>query len=392
MSILFAVMIISAIGITIGKWYRFFSILFAIGFTYIFLLEKAHYLNHAYLFCWLSWIMVLLPADRQFSLRVWQFPDQRSDTVAFWCLFVLRFLIGVVYVFGGIAKLNADWLNADPLTQWMEYRSDLPVIGPILAWYITPYIMAYAGLLIDLFIVPALLYRRTRLWAFSVAVCFHLLNMLIFNIGIFPFLSIAMTALYFSPNFPRRMWRWASYRFRTIYQITAAWRKRMLSATHATSRPNYWSTDHKLASVILAAFIGFHVMMPLRHHLFAGNVAWTEAGHRYSWRMMLRAKQGRGAFRVIDLNSGEHEYIYPDRYLSARQERKLYTHPDMIWQFAQAIRRQYAKQGKPAAVYAEIEARLNDRPYQVYVDPTVDLAKTRWSLFRTPEWIVPMQR
>ena len=30
--------------------------------------------------------------------------------------------------------------------------------------------------------------------------------------------------------------------------------------------------------------------MPLRHYAYPGNVSWTEEGHQFSWRMMLRDK------------------------------------------------------------------------------------------------------
>ena len=40
----------------------------------------------------------------------------------------------MVYVFAGLAKLNADWLlDAQPLRIWLAARSDLPIVGPLLA-------------------------------------------------------------------------------------------------------------------------------------------------------------------------------------------------------------------------------------------------------------------
>ena len=38
---------------------------------------------------------------------------------------------GVVYVFGGIAKLNPDWLfHAQPLRIWLYNSGDVPPVGP----------------------------------------------------------------------------------------------------------------------------------------------------------------------------------------------------------------------------------------------------------------------
>ncbi|MDV7394654.1 HTTM domain-containing protein, partial [Arthrospira platensis SPKY1] len=130
------------------KWYRFSATLFAFGFAYTYFLEKAHYLNHGYLFCWLSFLMIFLPAHRAFSLDARRRPELRRETIPFWPLFLLRFLMGLVYFYGGIAKLNADWLRAIPLKQWLANKADTPVLGPLLAQEWMAYFMAYGGLLL----------------------------------------------------------------------------------------------------------------------------------------------------------------------------------------------------------------------------------------------------
>jgi len=57
-----------AILITIGLFYRVASTLFFVGFTYLFLLERAYYLNHWYLICLLSFLLIFIPCHRSFSL------------------------------------------------------------------------------------------------------------------------------------------------------------------------------------------------------------------------------------------------------------------------------------------------------------------------------------
>ena len=47
--------------ILIGFKYRISTILFFLGFTYIFLLDQATYLNHFYLICWVSFLMIFFP-------------------------------------------------------------------------------------------------------------------------------------------------------------------------------------------------------------------------------------------------------------------------------------------------------------------------------------------
>ena len=55
----FAVMIILAVCITVGFFYRVSAILFCLGITYLFLLEQATYLNHMYLICLLSFLIAI---------------------------------------------------------------------------------------------------------------------------------------------------------------------------------------------------------------------------------------------------------------------------------------------------------------------------------------------
>jgi len=295
--------------------------------------------------------------------------------------------MAVVYAYGGMAKLNADWLRAVPLTMWLQQKSGAPVIGPVLGWPGTAFIMAYGGLLFDLTAPVGLLFRRTRVVVFWVAIGFHLVNTLVFQIGIFPALSICLTLLFFPPDFPvvwsRRLPPWMQqFKFPEIVPPA-----RETAAT-------YWQFGAQRRNWILAALLllaGAHLLIPLRHHLFQGPVAWTEEGHRYAWRMMLRSKQGYGHFTAKDLDTGASETIRPATYLSKRQNRKLYTHPDMIWQFARYLKDRYRAKGKNVAVHANIQLKLNDRPYQPFVDPAVDLGSVEWQHFQAASWIVPLE-
>jgi hypothetical protein len=48
-----------------------------------------------------------------------------------------------------------------------------------------------------------LLWRRTRVLAYLAALAFHLTNWYLFNIGIFPWIMICATLLFFPPSWPR---------------------------------------------------------------------------------------------------------------------------------------------------------------------------------------------
>jgi hypothetical protein len=394
MSLFFIVGMGLAIAVALGWRYRFTAPLFACFFTYYFLLEKTNYLNHAYLFCWISWIMALLPAWREWSLDVKRQPRERSSTIPRWCLFVLLFSMGTVYFFGGLAKLNPDWMyHAMPLQLWLRAKADLFLIGPLVAKETTAWIMAWGGAVFDLSIVFLMLYRPTRILGFSLAVGFHLTNHLVFNIGIFPYLSIALTALFFSPSWPRSAVSFLAARIPRIAKWHTAWLDVVSTVEPQASR--FWQQQKAYQNRIglgLTIFISIHCFLPLRHHLFDSDVAWSEEGHRYAWRMMLRSKSGTGYYNVEEISTGIVERVYPRDSLSSKQARKLWTHPDMILQYAHHLRDQAKAEGLPVAVYAKVRVKLNGGKYHPYVDDTIDLAQQEWSFLETKRWVLPERK
>jgi hypothetical protein len=362
---------------------------------------------------------------------------------------VFPLLMSIVYFFGGSAKLNYDWLiEAMPLHLWIKGRSDIPIVGPLFAFKSTAYLMAWGGFLLDTFIAFFLLHKRLRWWALGAAILFHATNHLIFNIGIFPYLSLVMTSLYFEPNWPGKLVNWLAERIVFIRRWQSSWRARVanrfkLQSSNATSKssadlsPNFAAnkkqeTDYQLGTdssgsvialgeescyvevpnqkqaftshspffgyygiiyspkpklrlvVALALLIGVHVFLPLRHHYFDSNVAWSEEGHRYSWRMMLRSKRGYGGLRVVDRKTGEEEYIKPAEVLNKKQARKLFTHPDMVLQYAHHL----GEACGDCAVYADIHVKLNNGKYGRYIDSQVDLTQIEWSRMETKPWIL----
>ena len=396
MSIFFMLMLLATVGIILGKHYRLCATFFAVSFIYTFFLEKTHYLNHGYLFCWLSVVMICLPAHRAFSLDVLKKPSIRASEMPYWCLFLLQFLMGVVYFFGGIAKINPDWLNAMPLKLWLAQRADMPILGWLWAQEATAYFMSYGGMLFDLGVVFLLINKKTRWLALALAIFFHTTNLIIFNIGIFPFLSLGLTLLFFPSDFPRKWIAWGGQKWPFTKKLQKKWMqkweqaKQRKSLDEESSEIICWEfnkTYYPIIKTILIVIGLFHIAMPLRHHYFEGNVAWTEEGHRYSWRMMLRSKQGYGDFEVKNLTTGKYETIRPASYMERVQRRKMYSHPDMILQFAHFLRDEYIAKGEKVEVYANIKVKLNGRKYQPYVDPSVDLAKEEWSFFKSSDWI-----
>lgn len=363
----FGVVGIAGVMMALGWHYRVASVLLAAGFSYIFLIDQSLYLNHNYLISVLAWLMVLLPAHRTWSLDARQGRIAAARTAPQWTLGLLRAQIGIVYFFGGVAKINADWLHGEPLRMWLAGRKDLPVIGPLLHNEPAVYFFSYGGLLYDLFIVPLLLWRPTRPLAVLMCFFFHLTNATLFDIGIFPWMMLASTFLFFPP------------------ESVARWFRR----PPAVTGPDLAFHTSRVMLAVLALHLTVQTVLPLRHWCYPGHVTWTEEGHRFSWRMKLRSKQGWLAYRLEDPATGRTMDVSPRTVVTPRQESRMATRPDMILQGAHWLADRYEREhGVRPRVYARAWCALNGRSPRPLIQPDADLAAAPRSL-RPAAWITP---
>src|ERR1700752_584089 len=208
MYIHFIVLGVAAACVMAGFFYRIAAPGFWLAFTYFFLLDQTRYMNHFYLVCLLSFLMCFLPAERAFSVDALLRRKIRSDVVPTWTLWLLRAQIGIPFFYGGIAKLNSDWIpGGEPMRSWLRPLTRVAGGSPVFTADWVVYTFVFGGLLLDLLVVPLLLWRRTRIFAFAAAVLFNLINATIFDIGIFPWLMLGALLIFFPPDLLRRFAR-----------------------------------------------------------------------------------------------------------------------------------------------------------------------------------------
>lgn len=380
----FLVLGMLAAWIMIGFWYRLAAAFFFLGFTYVFLLDQTQYLNHFYLISLLSFLLIFLPCNSALSVDARIHPERRSDTTPTWTLWLLRAQLGIVYFYGGLAKLNGDWLGGEPMRMWLAQSTDFPVIGRFFREEWMVYQFVIGGLLLDLLIVPLLLWKRTRPYAFVAAVAFHLLNSQLFDIGIFPWLMLAATLVFFPPDLVRRV-------VLAIRHLGSA-RPRPAPRKEKEAVPyvGELSRMQKVGGTFLALYLVVQILMPLRHFAYPGEVNWTEEGHNFSWHMKLRDKESDARFTITNPASGEVWKVDLRRYLEPRQRDKMVTRPDMILQFCHYLAEEKRREGyENVEVRARVMASLNGRKRQLLVDPDIDLAKEPRNLLPA-RWIVPL--
>jgi len=390
-----------AIFIALGFLYRLSTTLFFLGFTYVFLFDQSLYLNHFYLICLISLLMIFIPAHRAFSVDARLRPGTRSETAPAWALWLLVAQIGIVYFYGGLAKLNGDWLRGEPMRMWLANETDFPLIGRFFTEEWMVYFFSYGGLLLDLLVVPFLLWRRTRLFAFAAVVAFHLMNANLFQIGIFPWFAIAATLLFFPPSWPQVVGRlrvgeifdpqaWSRIKER-LRRAEAGLRRRTRGSDPAATnrlRPAQYAIVG-----LLGLYLAAQLLIPLRHHLYPGNVSWTEEGHRFSWHMKLRDKGAQATLFAVDPQTGDRQRIVPQEYgLSLEQAGDMAGKPDMILQFSHHVAEELREQGREdVEIRARVRASLNGREPQRFIDPRADLSEQPHAL-APAGWIRPLKR
>ncbi len=369
MYLYFFIMGIFGVFVTLGYKYRFSMFGFTIMWASVYFLQKSSYNNHYYLLLLICIFMLLVPANRYLSIDARKNPALRKISMPCWVKIFIILQLGIVYTYAAVAKLYPDWLDLTMPTILMDARSRLPYIGFLLKPDWVPVVVAYFGIFFDLLIVPLLLWRKTRLPVFILAIFFHLFNSAVFHIGIFPYLSLAFCLFFFSEE--------------TIH-------KRFLKRKPFYNKAEVIVPNYK---PLLVSFFGIwfivQIGLPLRHWLIKDNVLWTEEGHRLSWRMMLRTKNGIINFKVIDKQTGNEHFVNLKEYLSKKQRRALATKPDMIWQFSQRLQKEYAKKGKDIAIYVDSRVSVNQRPYRRLIDNKVDMAAAEWNYFWHNPWILP---
>lgn len=364
----------------LGAFYRTSAIAFFALWTLTYFMQKSHYNNHYYLLVWVSFLMTLMPANNYFSIDCKMNHRVKRKPVYHWHYLVFQVLIACVYVYAAIAKFTKGWtehhflpLRLKNSARWFEGELGENVFSEFLKNQDLAEFLAYAGIGFDFLIVPFLIFKPTRKWAFGAAFIFHIFNSITLQIGIFPYFALALCIFFFSDDEINR------------------WFLRSKNKSHLHSEYDEISPLKKqITTSFVLAFSVLMIGLPLRHHFIKDDVLWTEEGHRMSWRMMLRTKSGRGSF-YVETPDGKQKRVQLSKYLKPHQMHGIKTKPDVIWQFAQRLKKEYKAQGiEPIKVfYKHSKARINDGKYFKFIDPKVDLANEKWNYFGHQDWIFP---
>ena len=363
----FVLMGFFGLAIMLGYRYRIAITSYTILWAGVYFMQKSSYNNHYYLLLLISFLLIFLPANRYASLDVKQNRVSEEKTMPYWISLLFIIQVGIVYVFASLAKFYPDWLDGTFTKNLLSGTTSRPFFLELFSqkWFYL--FIAYAGILFDLLIVPFLLFKKTRTLALIASVIFHIFNSITLQIGIFPFFALTFALFFYEPETIRRLFL----------------RKKPKLEDENLSQNLY---GKRIVYFLMIPYLIIQIALPLRHHFIEGDVLWTEEGHRLSWRMMLRERNGYITIQIKDLKTGSVSIYNYRKNLTNKQAQNLATKPDFIWQYCQRIKEEY--KGKHIAIYIDCKNSINRKEYKSLIDPNYDMAKAEWNYFAHNEWIL----
>lgn len=254
---------------------------------------------------------------------------------------------------------------------WLAARSDLPLIGPLLAKTWVAYAASWTGAVYDLTIPFWLMWTRSRPWAYLAVVVFHVMTAVLFHIGMFPWIMMITALIFFPPDWARKWLR----------------KHRTPNIQHPTSNEENGWRMQKLGLCVLGVYVLLQLLLPFRSFLYPQQGAWDGRGFNFAWRVMLVEKTGYVEFFAFDPATGTRERLVTNHLITPRQQVLMAQDPGMIRQLAQRLAADLPAQGKAGwEVRADAWATLNGRPSQRLIRPDVNLAGSL-----PADWIVPLK-
>jgi hypothetical protein len=378
--LLFFICGLSALFVLIGFKYRVAIITFFLSFTYIELMDKTTYLNHYYFISILSFLLIFLPANSSFSIDSY-LKKKSYRLVPKWSIDAIKLLVSIVYVYAGLTKINSDWLfKAMPLKIWLPSKYDLPFIGETLMqqnWF--HYAMSWSGMIYDLTIPFLLLYKKTRWFAFGLVVFFHVFTGILFPIGMFPYVMIVSSLIFFEAGFHHKIILFLKHILNYFFKLKQK----------IVVKEIYNFKHQKITIIVLSLFFIVQLILPFRYALYPNELFWTEEGYRFSWRVMLMEKMGYANFKITNSKTGNFFYVDNQDFLTPLQEKQMSFQPDFILEYAHFLGDHFKSKGhKNIQVFVESYVALNGRLSQPFINKNIDLYQQK-ETFNPKEWILP---
>ncbi|XP_062371802.1 vitamin K-dependent gamma-carboxylase [Sardina pilchardus] len=404
MYLVYVIMLIGAIGIMLGCFYRLSCLMFISTYWYIFFLDKTAWNNHSYLYGLIGFQLTLMDANRYWSIDGLFNSKKRNADVPLWNYTLLRTQIFLVYFVAGIKKLDADWVEGYSMGylahHWLfdPFKYILPVE------LVSLLVIHGGGLVLDLTAGYLLFFDLTRPYAFVFVSYFHCMNSQLFSIGMFAYTMLATSPLFCYPDWPRRFFGHFPEFLEPILPITSPPSQTSSSCVYsspppvsappqegakAPSRPSSPGLKHKLFAIFTVVYIIEQVCLPYSHFITQGYNNWTNGLYGYSWDMMVHSRSHQHVkITYRDGITGDVGYLNPGVFT---QSKRWKDHGDMLKQYATCLYHQLPHYNiSEPELYFDIWVSINERFQQRIFDPRVNIVKAEWSPFKPNSWLMPL--
>nr|XP_055183102.1 vitamin K-dependent gamma-carboxylase isoform X3 [Nyctereutes procyonoides] len=316
---------------------------------------------------------------------------KRNAHVPLWNYTMLRGQIFIVYFIAGVKKLDADWVEGYS----MEYLSRHWLFSPfklVLSEEMTSLLVVHwCGLLLDLSAGFLLFFDASRSIGLLFVSYFHCMNSQLFSIGMFPYVMLASSPLFCSPEWPRKLVSRFPERLQELLPLRAAPQPSM-SCVYKRSRAKGGQKPglrHRLGAAFTLLYLLEQLFLPYSHFLTQGYNNWTNGLYGYSWDMMVHSRSHQHVkITYRDGRTGELGYLNPGVFT---QSRRWKDHADMLKQYATCLSHLLPKYNvTEPQIYFDIWVSINDRFQQRIFDPRVDIVQAAWSPFQRTPWLQPL--
>lgn len=222
------------------------------------------------------------------------------------------------------------------------------------------FLFSWIGCLYDTSIWIFLWFKRSRAFAYLCVIIFHILTAILFpRIGMFPYIMITATLIFFSSEWHERLLKLLNVNLKRGGELV--------------SEASFKLNKNFITGVLVAYFI-MQLFLPIRHLQYPGNLFWHEQGYRFSWRVMLMEKNGLTNIILNDPVKNERKEVNQNLYLTPFQKQQMRSQPDMLIQFANHLGEEFLKKnGYAPEVYIKSRISLNGRRSQVFTNDTMNV-------------------
>ncbi|XP_064619797.1 vitamin K-dependent gamma-carboxylase-like [Lineus longissimus] len=411
MFVAYLALLAGALGIMFGFLYKLSCLVYMTIYWYIFLLDKVSWNNHSYLYGLISLQLLLIDANRSWSIDGLIWPKLRNSHVPSWNYGLLRFQIFIVYFIAGLKKLDFDWVTGYSMHSLSEHWVFMPFRSLIGKENTDLFVVHLGGLTIDLFTGFLLYFSKTRKLAFLFGGSFHLMNSRMFSIGMFPYTMLATMPIFSDTDWPARVMRKAPTWLRIFTPLdgepqrnphclyskeeikpeekhqTSSSQDKVGSDVLVHSHPKMY---HSFMSALIIVYVTTQCILPYSHSITKGYNNWTNGLYGYSWDMMVhswRTQHTRVSYK--NKETGEVGFLNPEAWIYRRD--RWTSHADMVKQYGVCVQERLRDYNLTnIELYIDVWKSMNKRFQQRMFDPRVDILSAEWHPLEETRWLFPL--